>query len=116
MAQVPLTTCPVLQRESLGEFDLTLVSIYSEHTNVNRHREKARIHLQTDLADAITTSFRRLNALVNVDPEERFSEDPIKVQGSPHRLARAWWIDSHCPLSYIALEPPRDASISGKYQ
>ncbi|CAE6366359.1 unnamed protein product [Rhizoctonia solani] len=30
------------------------------------HREKARIHLQTDLADAITASFRRLNTLVNV--------------------------------------------------
>ncbi|CCO30051.1 hypothetical protein BN14_04075 [Rhizoctonia solani AG-1 IB] len=28
------------------------------------HREKARIYLQTDLADAITTSFRRLNTLV----------------------------------------------------
>ncbi|KAJ1308357.1 hypothetical protein OPQ81_004066 [Rhizoctonia solani] len=42
------------------------------------HREKARIYLQTDLADAITVSFRRLNALVNVDPEERFPDDPIK--------------------------------------
>ncbi|CUA77915.1 hypothetical protein RSOLAG22IIIB_06868 [Rhizoctonia solani] len=57
-----------------------------------RHREKARIHLQTDLADAITASFRRLNTLVNADPEERSPDDPVKVQ---------------------ALEPLRDAPISG---
>ncbi|KAF8759655.1 Spc97 / Spc98 family [Rhizoctonia solani] len=49
------------------------------------HREKARIHLQNDLADAITTSFRRMNALVDVDPEDRSADDPIKVQGSLHR-------------------------------
>ncbi|KAG8712841.1 hypothetical protein FRC11_014037 [Ceratobasidium sp. 423] len=50
------------------------------------HREKARIHLQTDLADAITTSFRRLNTLVNVDPEERSPDDPIKRSNLPEML------------------------------
>lgn len=47
-----------------------------------RHRQKARILLQTDLADAITMSFKQLNTLV--DAEERVPDDPIKVQGSPH--------------------------------
>ncbi|CAE6519065.1 unnamed protein product [Rhizoctonia solani] len=76
------------------------------------YREKARIYLQNDLADAITTSFRRLNTLVNADPEDKSPDDPIKVQGSPHRVARMWWIDSNYSLSYVALKPPRDASIS----
>ncbi|KEP53711.1 Spc97/Spc98 family protein [Rhizoctonia solani 123E] len=42
------------------------------------YRQKARILLQTDFADAITTSFRRLNNLVDADPEERSPDDPIK--------------------------------------
>ncbi|QRW15773.1 SPC97/SPC98 domain-containing protein [Rhizoctonia solani] len=50
------------------------------------HREKARIHLQNDLADAITTSFRRMNALVDVDPEDRSADDPIKRTNLPEML------------------------------
>ncbi|KDN35699.1 hypothetical protein RSAG8_11378, partial [Rhizoctonia solani AG-8 WAC10335] len=50
---------------------------------------------------------------LNADPEDKSPDDPIKVQGSPHRVARTWWIDSNYSLSYVALKPPRDASISG---
>ncbi|KAG9080255.1 hypothetical protein FRC06_006865, partial [Ceratobasidium sp. 370] len=44
------------------------------------HREKARINLHHDLADAITTSYRQLNLLVS--SEDRDPDDPIKVQGT----------------------------------
>jgi hypothetical protein len=80
-------------------------SIEPKFAYIHRHREKARIYLQTDLADAITTSFRRLNTLVNVDPEDRFPDDPIKVLGSLHHVARTRWIDTGYSLFYPALKP-----------
>ncbi|ELU38370.1 spc97/spc98 family domain-containing protein [Rhizoctonia solani AG-1 IA] len=74
------------------------------------HREKARIHLQNDLADAITTSFRRMNALVDVDPEDRSADDPIKVQdaSAPGRSSRSQpYIDIQLLLDHkIELSQP----------
>ncbi|KAG8700455.1 hypothetical protein FRC08_004700 [Ceratobasidium sp. 394] len=48
------------------------------------HREKARINLYHELADAITMSYRQLNSLVS--SEDRDPEDPIKRSNLPDML------------------------------
>ncbi|KAG9119477.1 hypothetical protein FRC07_005486 [Ceratobasidium sp. 392] len=48
------------------------------------HREKARINMHHELADAITTTYRKINSLVS--SEDRDSDDPIKRSNLPDML------------------------------